>query len=427
MVTQEPPVTEAEKRDALQAAMTSTAFARSAQLRALLRYICERELSGRHGELTEYQIAVDVLGRRKDFDLTEDSSVRNRFFELRQRLEKYYATENQDADLQIRIPRGGYVPYYTRNHQPAAGLAPAALTVDVPPPVQKSPPLPFRQSGALVAVALAALAVGMFAGWYTSRPARDSVLKEAWGPLADSGDELLISVATSLHMLVRPHIGPYVWRFDAPPRLREVYGSNRPLDPGTPLYMEPAQLSVPLAELAAVATISNTRTAFGGAYQVLPEAEAPIAAMRGRNAILMGTGTNSEAARTLLRNLPLTIDYNNSDRFCVLDQRKPAGQNELFLAQPTGQPVASTLYGLLSVLTWPESGGKVKRTVVLSGAGSAGVQAAAEFFCSAAHMRDLKQRLHGLPPAYQVVIRCRTSGLRLISYEYAAHEIGYVH
>ena len=149
--------------------------------------------------------------------------------------------------------------------------------------------------------------------------------------------------------------------------------------------------------------------------------------MRGRNAILMGTGTNSEAARTLLRNLPLTIDYNNSDRFCVLDQRKPAGQNELFVAQPTGQPVPSTLYGLLSVLTWPESGGRVKRTVVLSGAGSAGVQAAAEFFCSAAHLRDLKQRLHGLPPAYQVVIRCRTSGLRLISYEYAAHEIGYVH
>jgi hypothetical protein len=425
MVTQGPPVTETEKRDALQAALTSAAFARSAQLRALLTYICERELSGRHAELTEYQIAVDVLGRRKDFDLTEDSSVRNRFFELRQRLEKYYATENQDADLQIRIPRGGYVPYYTRNHQPAAGLAPAALTVDVPPRVHTSPPL--HRSRALVAVALIALAIGMIAGSYISRPTRDSILKEAWGPLADSGDELLISVATSLHMLVRPHIGPYVWRFDAPPRLREVYGSNRPLDPGTPLYMEPAQLSVPLAELAAVATISNTRTAFGGSYQVLPEAEAPIAAMRGRNAILMGTGTNSEAARTLLRNLPLTIDYNNSDRFCVLDQRKPAGQNELFVAQPTGQPVPSTLYGLLSVLTWPESGGRVKRTVVLSGAGSAGVQAAAEFFCSAAHLRDLKQRLHGLPPAYQVVIRCRTSGLRLISYEYAAHEIGYVH
>jgi hypothetical protein len=425
MVTQGPPVTETEKRQALQAALTSTAFARSAQLRALLSYICERELSGQHAELTEYQIAVDVLGRRKDFDLTEDSSVRNRFFELRQRLEKYYATENQDANLQIRIPRGGYIPYYTRNHQTSASLAPAPLTVDVPPPVHASPPL--HQSRALVAVALVALAVGVIAGWYISRPTRDSTLKEAWGPLADSGDELLISVATSLHMLVRPHIGPYVWRFDTPPRLREVYGSNRPLDPGTPLYMEPAQLSVPLAELAAVATISNTRTAFGGAYQILPEAEAPIAAMRGRNAILMGTGTNSEAARTLLRNLPLTIDYNNSDRFCVLDQRKPAGQNELFLAQPTGQPVASTLYGLLSVLTWPESGGKVKRTVVLSGAGSAGVQAAAEFFCSAAHMRDLKQRLHGLPPAYQVVIRCRTSGLRLISYEYAAHETGYVH
>jgi len=80
---------------------------------------------------------------------------------------------------------------------------------------------------------------------------------------------------------------------------------------------------------------------------------------------------------------------------------------------------------LLSVLTWPESGGKVKRTVVISGAGSAGVQAAMEFFCSPNRMRDLKERMHGFPPAYQVVVRCKTSGLRLISYEYATHEVGY--
>jgi hypothetical protein len=173
--------------------------------------------------------------------------------------------------------------------------------------------------------------------------------------------------------------------------------------------------------------VSNVRTAFGGGYQILPESEAPVAALRGRNAILIGTGTNSEAARTLLRNLPLTIDYNSSDRFCVLDQRKPSGQNELFPSQPVGQPVPSTTYGLLSVLTWPESGGKVKRTVVLSGAASAGVQAAAEFFCSPTHMRELKERLHGLPLAYQVVVRCKTSGIRLISYEYATHEVGYVH
>ncbi len=136
--------------------------------------------------------------------------------------------------------------------------------------------------------------------------------------------------------------------------------------------MEPAQLSVPLAELVAAAMLGSTRVTFGGAYQILPESEAPAAALRGRNSILLASGTNSEAARALLRNFPLTIDYGAADRMSVLDQRKPPGHNEIFAAQPTGQPVPSNQYGLLSVLTWPESGGKVKRTVILSGTGSAG-------------------------------------------------------
>ncbi|HLK62627.1 MAG TPA: hypothetical protein VKU19_04250 [Bryobacteraceae bacterium] len=425
MVASEPPVTESEKREALEAALSSRAFARSTQLRALLRYICERELSGQSADLNEYQIAVDVLGRRKDFNLTDDSTVRNRAYELRQRLEKYYASENVSAAVQIQIPRGGYVPYYTRHQASTTELHPTRLPTEIAAP---SPPvLAPRRSYRGVAAALMFLLLGVVAGWYFARPHPPSVLKEAWGPLADPGDEMLISIATSLHMIVRPHIAEHPWRLPAPPKVQDLYGPTRPLDPGTPLYMEPAQLSVPLAELAAAATLSNTRTAFGGAYQILPESESPVAALRGRNAILLATGTHSEAARTLLRNLPLTIDYNAADRFCVLDQRKPVGQNELFVAQPTGQPVPSTLYGLLSVLTWPESGGRVKRTVIISGTGSAGVQAAAEFFSSPAHMRELQDRLHGFPPAYQVVVSCKTSGLRLISYEYAAHEVGTTH
>jgi len=51
-----------------------------------------------------------------------------------------------------------------------------------------------------------------------------------------------------------------------------------------------------------------------------------------------------------------------------------------------------------------------------------------EFFCSPVHMRQLKERflaagLSGFPPTYQVVVRCKTSGLRLLSYEYAAHVV----
>lgn len=418
MVISEPPVTENEKREALETALKSQTLARSVQLKALLRYICEREMAGHSDELTEYQIAVDVLGRRKDFSLTDDSSVRNRAYELRQRLEKYYSAENPGAAVRIQVPRGGYVPFYTR--QPAVQPEPPR-PAELPVPETGRP---LRKAALLAIAAMGLIGLGLLAGWYIAKPHPPAILKEAWGPLADPQDDLLISIATNMHMIVRPHIQPHRWRFPAPD-VESIYGPNRPLTAGEPLYMEPAFLSVPLAESAATATLSNVRTSFGGGYQILPESEAPVAALRGRNSVLLGSGTNSEAARALLRNLPLTIDYNAADQFAVIDQRKPAGQNELFAAQPVGQPVPSVLYGLLSVLTWPESGGKVKRTVVISGAGSAGVQAAVEFFCSPTRMRDLRDRLHGFPPAYQVVVRCKTSGLRLISYEYATSEVGY--
>lgn len=414
MVTSEPPVSDNEKRECLQAVLNSASFGRSAQLRALLRYICERELAGQTQDLTEYQIAVDVLGRRKDVDLTDDASVRNRAYELRQRLEKYYATEQPKAAIRIEVPRGGYVPLYTRHH-------PAAAAEPVPPP-----PLVRRFRWAAWAIPAVCLAVGLTAGVLLAPPPHPaSILKEAWGPLADPSGDLLIVIATNMHMLVRPHIEPHRRRLPAPEEAYDLYGPQRPLAPGALLYMEPAPLSVPLGELAATATLTNLRTAFGGTYQVLPESEAPVAALRGRNGVLIGSGTNSEAAVALLRNLPYSIEYTPDDKFAVLDQRKPPGQNQLFISQPTGQPVPAVLYGLLTVITSADSQGRPKRTLVVSGSGSAGVQAAVEFFCSAARMREFKDRLRlkSLPPVYQIVVRCKTSGVRLLSYEYAAHAI----
>jgi len=258
---------------------------------------------------------------------------------------------------------------------------------------------------------------------WIGEPHASAVLKEAWGPLADPSDPVLISIATNLHMLVRPHIAPHKRRYDPPQDVYSFYGPTRPLPPDTPLYMEPAQLSVPLAEMAATVTLANTREAFGGSYQLLPESEAPVAALRGRNSVVIGSGTNSQTVTVLLRNLPFTIDFTKDNRFAVFDRRKPPGEDALFLSQPIGDPVASVLYGLITVITAPDASGTPKRTLVVSGSGSAGVQAAVEFFCSANRMREMKQRLGGFPPTYQVVVRAKTAGLRLISYEYVTHAV----
>jgi hypothetical protein len=187
--------------------------------------------------------------------------------------------------------------------------------------------------------------------------------------------------------------------------------------------MEPAQLSIPLGELSAAATLASTRTAFGGGYQILAESEAPLTALLGRNGALFGTPVNSKAATVLLGTMPLTIGFTGADEFAVIDQRKPAGQGVLY--KPSGHdPGPGTQYGLLTVLTRTDPSGKPRRTLEVTGTGtSAALQGAVEFFCSADRMRDLRQRMGGFPPNYQVVVRCTASGLRLVSYHYETHVI----
>jgi hypothetical protein len=192
--------------------------------------------------------------------------------------------------------------------------------------------------------------------------------------------------------------------------------------------MEPAQLSIPLAELSAAATLASVRTSFGGSYQILPESEAPITALLGRNGVLIGTPINGRAATALLRTVPLTIGFTPTDEFAIIDQRKPVGQGILYKAQPVIEPKPRVLYGLLTVLTATDTSGKPRRTIEVTGTGSAGVQGAVEFFSSAERMLAFRQRLasegvRGFPPNYQIVVRCTTSGLRLLRYEYLTHVV----
>jgi hypothetical protein len=417
MVTSEPPVSENEKREALEGVLNSTTFARSAQLRAFLRHVCEMELAGRTAQLNEYEIAVEVLGRRKDIDLTDDSSVRNRAYELRQRLEKYYASENPGAPVRIEIPRGGYAPAFVRH----LAEVPALVTPEIVVGRTRRP----RWLGVAAAAAAGVLcgAAGWMVGSAGQKPRPPAILEEAWGPLAEPGAEMLISIATNLHLLIRPHVPPRATRMAVPRELYPLFVPTRPLADSDILYMEPAQLSIPLGELSAAVTLASTRTAFGGGYQILPESEAPLTAMLGRNGALFGTPVNSKSTTVLLRTVPLTIGFTPDDEFAVIDQRKPAGHGILYT--PSGSdPGPATQYGLLTVLTGTNRAGKPRRTLQLSGTGtSAALQSAVEFFCSAASMRALRERMGGFPPNYQVVVRCTISGMRLISYHYETHVI----
>lgn len=115
MIAVSPVIHEAEKRHALEQVLLSVTFLRASQVRNFLRYICEMELAGRGETLHEYLIGVEALGRPTAYSTDEDSSVRRRAYALRRKLDQVYASELANAKIRIDVPKGSYVPMFSRN------------------------------------------------------------------------------------------------------------------------------------------------------------------------------------------------------------------------------------------------------------------------------------------------------------------------
>jgi hypothetical protein len=78
----------------------------------LLRYICSKALVDDAEPITEYTIAVDVLGKLQDFKESKDASVRVEVHRLRKRLAEYYEQEGAHHSIRIVIPTGQYTPQF---------------------------------------------------------------------------------------------------------------------------------------------------------------------------------------------------------------------------------------------------------------------------------------------------------------------------
>src|ERR1700733_3741503 len=95
--------------------VASRSFAKSVLLSRFLLYVCEREITGKTAEISEHQIGVHVFGRRPGYHPGEDNIVRNYARQLRHRLDQYFLEEGREEELRLSIPRGKYVPVYSRN------------------------------------------------------------------------------------------------------------------------------------------------------------------------------------------------------------------------------------------------------------------------------------------------------------------------
>ena len=423
------------------AALTGESLARSEQLRAFLTFVCEMEIAGRAGELTEYLIGVKALGRAADFSPTEDSSVRTRAYELRQRLQKFYAGEGADSVVRIELPKGSYTPRFSEVRAAVAELVPevpaspvagvVAAIAEAPAPV--AVPVgrdPAFWRGILIGAAAMAAAATFFIA-KLQPTAADPAVVAAWTPFLAKDSEIIVSVASPLHLLVTPYLGNVPENtpsYPAPSELYPLFSRYRSLPKDGKLEMLPVQKAVPLGTVESVTKVLSTLQLLHAPTRMLPEASSPLSALRRRSVVLFGSPWYSQSAGVLLEKTAFTTKWDEeSKQVGIFGQGRRAGNRFVPGRGPHGE--YQEVFGLISVLPNDHAAEGDRSIVVFSGLTSVGTHGAATFFTSAGDLRNLQDRFvkdgyATWPRSFQVVVRCRASAdAQLISYSYETHEV----
>ena len=424
---------ETEKRDALQRVLASAAFHRSDQLKSLLSYVCEREISGRGDGLDEYTVAVEALGRPRGYSALEDGTVRNRIHNLRRRLDQYYGVENPGDPVHIGLPKGSYCPVFQRQSvSPPFG---AQLERVLPAPARYrigpdfwSRPVPLR--AVCLACAVAALAAAaLVAGLHQAGPGLDPVLAEAWGPLLAKNRTPLICISTAAQLTLmqrpmEPHSRPTV----TSPDLLAWYLSLPGLPPAKEIYLGPSLTSPFWGDVAGAVAVSQLLSGAGITPELLPESAIQLPALNKRNLLMFGRPGFSKSIDLYLRDKPFRVRIPDRQRTTVIwnVEPRPGEPEEYDSHAGTGAANGETAFGLITVM--PSWGDSNLRTVVFSGTLSPGTQAASEYFSSAKQLQTLlrlfrKEGHSGFPAAYQVVVRSNVFGTSALDVQYVTHRV----
>jgi tetratricopeptide (TPR) repeat protein len=99
----------------LEKILASPLFRRAPRHSCFLEFVVRKTLAGSADCVKESLIGVEVFGRRADYDPGAEPAVRVEAGRLRSRLADYYAELGRHDPIHIHLPRGTYVPIFSRN------------------------------------------------------------------------------------------------------------------------------------------------------------------------------------------------------------------------------------------------------------------------------------------------------------------------
>lgn len=117
--------THEEQRVQLQKVLRSEAFHYAAGQQKFLEYVGSKTIGGLSQQIREYTIGIEVFGRSDGYDPKIDTVVRVQAHRLREKLKEYYNAEGIADSILLVIPKGHYIPFFSR--QATAGNGPVRL------------------------------------------------------------------------------------------------------------------------------------------------------------------------------------------------------------------------------------------------------------------------------------------------------------
>jgi len=423
-----------EKRQALERVIASRTFSRSDQLRGFLRYVCEAEFEGRAQEINEYVLGVSVLGRPSGYSPTEDSCVRSRAYELRNKLNGYYRLEAPDDPIQIQVRKGAYVPQFLRREEPKALETPVmepeivastAVVQAIAPfaPSQVRKRVGLRPLLALVLVVVIAAPI-LYYFLKDKTAAKRFELQDwtpemaaLWKPFLNKDTPLVISFEIRLFYF-SPAAGLVVRDFET--NQPEDLPKSKPLT-----RFRDTMKANDLREADDYADFGSVHAGFllgrllGTQHQEIGIKHSGSFGwedLRNSNVIFIGKGNVNPTIRSTLK----SSDFVDDEFGLVKNVHPLPGEPlEYRSARSHGTGVK---YALITVLPGPQSGHHV---MILSGAGSEFLWALAEYVTDPVHVKELVAHLRlpsgELPPAYQVVIESTFESNVPLKVRYVTH------
>jgi hypothetical protein len=402
-----------EKRQALEAALNSETLARSGRLKNLLRFIAEAEIEGRGPQLNEYVIGVEALARPEGYSTSEDSSVRSRAHELRQKLERFYSTEAPGAPVRIELPKGSHCPRFVRN----------GVSV-LPPPAQA------RSNGPLFVAAGVGLAAGVLATWLalTVRPNSGidtaqwtPALETIWQPFLDGKTPILVSYEARLFLAAGAYV--VVRDFNAN-EMNQIASSDALTKIKKALDLPQLFENRNYTEFGFIqAGILLTRLLSTRKPNISAKRSAGLtwSDIRGNNLIFLG----KPATDAQIQHFLPQSEFVDQKTFIQVVHPK-AGEASEYVEKfdPTNPSNWSEKYAIISFGPGPERG---KSILCLAASGAEHPWAVATYLTTPSYASELVRHVRlpsgRMPTAYQVIVRARFRAQEPTQIEYVTHRV----